>query len=164
MQESLVIREAVREDVPLILHLIRSLAAYERMEADVVATEELLTEWLFEKHTANVFIAEYDGKSVGFALWFHNFSTFLGRGGIWLEDLFVEPEYRGKGIGTRLLATLAERAVQLGCGRMEWCCLDWNEPSIRFYRSLGATPMDEWTTYRLTGDTLTALAARNQRP
>ncbi len=159
MQKQLVIREAVREDVPLILYLIRSLAAYERMEADVVATEDLLTEWLFDKHTANVFIAEYDGKSVGFALWFHNFSTFLGRGGIWLEDLFVEPEYRGKGIGKQLLAHLAAYAVEHGCGRLEWCCLDWNEPSIRFYRSLGAVSMDDWTTYRVSGETLGTLAA-----
>jgi GNAT superfamily N-acetyltransferase len=156
-------RYAVKEDAPLILDFIKALAEYEKMSDQVIADEKLLCEWIFEKNKAEVIFALENGKEVGFALFFHNFSTFLGRGGIWLEDLFVEPEYRGKGIGTRLLATLAERAVALGCGRMEWCCLDWNEPSIRFYRSLGATPMDEWTTYRLTGDTLTALAKRAER-
>ncbi len=152
------IRPATPADVPLILRLIRALAVYEKMEDQVVATEDLLNEWLFEKKIANVLIAEVDGSAVGFALWFHNFSTFLGRGGIWLEDLYVEPAYRGRGIGKQLLAHLAAYAVANGCGRLEWCCLDWNEPSIRFYRSLGAESMDEWTTYRLSGETLKTLA------
>ena len=153
------IRPATPADVSLILRLIRALAAYEKMEDQVVATEELLNEWIFEKQIARVLIAEADGSPVGFALWFHNFSTFLGRGGIWLEDLYVEPTYRGYGIGKQLLAQLAAYAVEHGCGRLEWCCLDWNEPSIRFYRSLGAEAMDDWTTYRLSGETLKALAS-----
>ena len=153
------IRSATPADIALILRLIRALAIYEKMEDQVVATEELLNEWIFEKQIAKVLIAEVDGIPVGFALWFHNFSTFLGRGGIWLEDLFVEPEYRGKGIGKQLLAHLAAYAVEHGCGRLEWCCLDWNEPSIRFYRSLGAVPMNDWTTYRVSGETLDTLAA-----
>ena len=153
------IRSATPADIPLILRLIRALATYEKMEDQVVATEELLNEWLFEKQIAKVLIAEVDGISVGFALWFHNFSTFLGRGGIWLEDLYVEPAYRGRGIGKQLLARLAAYAVEHGCGRLEWCCLDWNEPSIHFYRSLGAESMDDWTTYRLSGETLKVLAS-----
>ena len=153
------IRSATPADVAMILRLIRALAIYEKMEDQVVATEELLNEWIFEKQIAKVLIAEVDGIPVGFALWFHNFSTFLGRGGIWLEDLFVEPAYRGKGIGKQLLAHLAAYAVEHGCGRLEWCCLDWNEPSIRFYRSLGAVPMNDWTTYRVSGETLDTLAA-----
>ena len=156
------IRSATPADVSLILRLIRALAVYEKMEDRVVATEDLLNEWIFEKRIANVMIAEADGSAVGFALWFHNFSTFLGRGGIWLEDLYVEPAYRGRGIGKQLLAHLAAYAVEHGCGRLEWCCLDWNEPSIRFYRSLGAESMDEWTTYRLSGETLTTLATQSK--
>lgn len=159
MNDDFRIRSATPADVALILRLIRALAIYEKMEDQVVATEELLNEWIFEKQIAKVLIAEVDGIPVGFALWFHNFSTFLGRGGIWLEDLFVEPEYRGKGIGKQLLAHLAAYAVEHGCGRLEWCCLDWNEPSIRFYRSLGAVPMNDWTTYRVSGETLDTLAA-----
>ena len=124
------------------------------MSDQVVATEELLREWIFEKKKAEVLFACEGEKEVGFALFFHNFSTILGRAGIYLEDLFVLPEYRGKGYGKALLKKLAQITVERGCGRLEWACLDWNQPSIDFYRSLGAVPMDEWTTYRLTGDTL----------
>lgn len=141
-----------------ILEFIRALAAYEKMSDEVVATEELLREWIFEKKKAEVLFACEDGKEVGFALFFHNFSTFLGRAGIYLEDLFVLPEYRGKGYGTGLLKKLAQIAVERGCGRLEWWCLDWNQPSIDLYRSLGAELMDEWTTYRLTGETLEKMA------
>lgn len=125
---------------------------------EVIADEALLEEWIFDKQKAEVIFAVVDGREVGFALFFHNFSTFLGRAGIYLEDLFVLPEYRGCGYGKGLLKKLASIAVERNCGRLEWSCLDWNQPSIDFYLSLGATPMDEWTTYRLTGDTLHALA------
>ncbi len=150
--------KAKREDVPEVLGFIRALAEYEKMAHEVVATEALLEEWLFERKTAEVIFAVEDGRKVGFALYFHNFSTFLGRGGIYLEDLFVLPEYRGRGIGHALLAELAKTAVERGCGRLEWWCLDWNRPSIDFYLSLGAEPMSDWTTYRIAGDTLTKLA------
>ena len=152
------IRYAEEKDVSIILSFIKKLAIYENMLDDVVATEELLHEWIFEKKKAEVILAVEDGKEVGFALFFHNFSTFLGRAGIYLEDLFVLPEYRGKGYGKALLKKLAEIAVERGCGRLEWSCLDWNKPSIDIYLSLGAEPMDEWTVYRLTGDTLKNLA------
>ncbi len=128
------------------------------MSDQVVATEDLLREWIFEKKKAEVlFVCEGD-KEVGFALFFHNFSTFLGRAGIYLEDLFVLPEYRGKGYGKALLKKLVQITVERGCGRLEWACLDWNQPSIDFYRSLEAAPMDDWTTYRLTGETLLKMA------
>ena len=138
----------------LILDFIRQSAIYEKMEDEVVATEELLNEWIFDKKVAEVIFVLEDGVEVGFALFFHNFSTFLGKAGIYLEDLFVKPEYRGKGYGKALIKKLAEIAVERGCGRLEWSCLDWNQPSIDFYLSLGATPMDGWTVYRLTGKTL----------
>ena len=147
-------RFATEKDVALILDFIKALAEYEKMSDDVVADENLLREWIFEKKKAEVIFAMENGKEVGFALFFHNFSTFLGRAGIYLEDLFVMPEYRGRGHGKRLIRELARIAVERGCGRLEWCCLDWNKPSIDFYRSLGAISMDEWTTYRLTGEAL----------
>ena len=147
-------RFANEDDCGLILEFIRALAAYEKMSDEVVATESLLREWIFEKQKAEVIFACEDGKEVGFALFFHNFSTFLGRAGIYLEDLFVLPEYRGKGYGKGLLRKLAQIAEERGCGRLEWWCLDWNKPSIDLYKSLGAEPMDEWTTYRLTGEKL----------
>ena len=150
-------RFANEEDCELILSFIRQLAAYEKMSDQVVATEDLLREWIFEKKKAEVLFACEGEKEVGFALFFHNFSTFLGRAGLYLEDLFVLPEYRGKGYGKALLKKLAQITVERGCGRLEWACLDWNQPSIDFYRSLGAVPMDEWTTYRLTGDTLSEM-------
>ena len=152
------IRYAERKDTAVILNFIKDLAVYENMLDQVVATEELLGEWLFDKKAAEVIFAMEDGKEVGFALFFHNFSTFLGRAGIYLEDLFVLPEYRGKGYGKGLLRKLAQIALERGCGRLEWACLDWNKPSIDFYLSLGAQPMDEWTTYRLTGETLHKMA------
>lgn len=151
-------RNAERKDVALILEFIRGLAEYEKMKDEVVATEEILEEWLFEKEKAEVIFAVVEGKEVGFALFFHNFSTFLGRAGIYLEDLFVKPEYRGKGYGKAILKKLAKIAAERGCGRLEWSCLDWNQPSIDFYLSLGATQMSDWTGYRVTGETLKKLA------
>jgi GNAT superfamily N-acetyltransferase len=156
--EKLTFRYATEQDCEKILFFIRELAMYEKMEDDVIATPELLREWIFEKKKAEVIFALEDGKEVGFALFFHNFSTFLGRSGLYLEDLFVKTEARGKGYGKGLLRQLARIALERGCGRMEWWCLDWNQPSIDFYRSLDAEPMSEWTTYRLTGDTLRKMA------
>ena len=154
----LTFRTAEEKDCGLILFFIRELAAYEKMLDEVVATEELLREQLFRRHGAEVIFACEDGKEVGFALFFHNFSTFVGRAGLYLEDLYVLPEYRGKGCGKALLKRLAAIAVERGCGRMEWVCLDWNKPSIDFYLSLGARPMDEWTIYRVAGESLQRLA------
>ena len=152
------IRYAQESDIPQILQFIRKLVSYENMLDDVVATEDLLREWIFEKKKAEVILASENGENVGFALFFHNFSTFLGRAGISLEDLFVEPEHRGKGIGKALLQRLAQITMERGCGRLEWSCLDWNKPSIDFYLSLDSMPMDQWTVYRLTGDTLRRMA------
>lgn len=149
---------ARREDVPLILDFIKALAEYEKMGDQVVATEELLHQWIFEKEKAEVIILREGAEALGFALFFHNFSTFLGRAGIYLEDLFVKPEHRGRGCGRLLLRELARIAKERGCGRLEWSCLDWNKPSIDFYLSLGAQPMEDWTTYRLTGETLDNMA------
>lgn len=151
-------RYATEKDAELILFFIRELAAYEHLLQEVVATEATLREWLFEKQKAEVIFALENGKEVGFALFFHNFSTFLGRAGIYLEDLYVLPEYRGRGYGKALMRELAQIAVERGCGRFEWWCLDWNQPSIDFYKSLGAVPMEDWTVFRVTGDTLTELA------
>ena len=153
-------RFATEADCPRILDFIRGLAEYEKMTDQVVATEELLREWIFDKQKAEVLFACDEGREVGFALFFHNFSTFLGRAGIYLEDLFVLPAYRGKCCGKGLLQKLAQITIERGCGRLEWSCLDWNQPSIEFYLSLGAEPMEEWTTYRLTGETLRAMAGR----
>ena len=152
------IRRATGADVPLILDLIRGLADYEHALDQVVATPELLHSWLFEKEVAEVIIAQEDNVPVGFALYFHNFSTWLGRAGIYLEDLFVLPQYRGRGHGKALLRALAKTAMERGCGRLEWACLNWNQPSIDFYLSLGAERMTEWNVYRLTGETLRNLA------
>lgn len=146
------IRCATPADVGLILTFIKELAEYEQMLDDVVATEELLTEFIFRQKKAEVILGEYKNEPVCFALYFHNFSTFLGRPGIYLEDLFVKPEMRGKGFGKALLSYLSKLAIKRGCGRIEWSCLDWNEPSIQFYKQLGAKPMDEWTVYRLQRD------------
>lgn len=162
MQKTVSFRFAQEQDIPLILSFIRQLAEYERMLDEVVATEELLREWLFRQKKAEVLFALDNGRAVGFALFFHNFSTFLGRAGIYLEDLFVLPECRGHGYGKALLQQLARIALERGCGRLEWWCLDWNRPSIAFYRSLGAQAMDEWTVYRIAGDTLTSLACGAQ--
>ena len=151
-------RGACPEDTALILRFIRELAAYEQLEDQVVADEETLRRWIFEKKGAEVLFVLEDGREVGFALYFHNFSTFLGRSGVYLEDLFVLPEYRGRGYGKALLCRLAAIAKEEGCGRLEWWCLDWNKPSIDFYKSLGAEPMEDWTVYRVAGETLDKLA------
>ena len=156
-------RFAVREDTPLILSFIRALAAYEQMADQVIATEELLAEQLFDRGNAEVLFALEDGKEVGFALFFHNFSTFLGRAGIFLEDLYVLPECRGRGYGRALMKELARVAAERGCGRLEWQCLDWNRPGIGFYLSLGAEPMEDWTVYRLAGEALKEMATGNPR-
>ena len=157
MNNKLTFRNAERKDTALILQFIRELADYEKMLDEVVADEATLEEWIFERQKAEVIFAVEDGTEVGFALFFHNFSTFLGRAGIYLEDLYVRPECRGKGYGKAILKKLASIAVERGCGRLEWC-LDWNKPSIDFYLSLGAEPMSDWTVYRIAGDTLKQLA------
>lgn len=161
MAENVAFREAVREDAPLILRFIKELAEYEKMENDVVADEKTLKTWIFDNKKAEVIFALEDGKEVGFALFFHNFSTFLGRAGIYLEDLYVKKECRGKGYGKALLKKLASIAVERGCGRLEWSCLDWNKPSIDFYLSIGAEQMSDWTVYRVAGDKLAELAKDN---
>ena len=151
-------RNAARQDTGLLLEFIRELADYENMREQVVASVETLGEWLFEKGIAEAFFIMEEDRAVGFALYFHNFSTFLGRGGIYLEDLFVLPAYRGRGYGKAILQRLAKIALEKGCGRLEWACLDWNQPSIDFYRSLGAEAMEDWTVYRVSGETLERLA------
>lgn len=151
-------RFADEKDCALILRFIKELAKYEKMLDEVVATEDVLSEWIFEKGKAEVVFICEEGTEVGFALFFHNFSTFIGRAGIYLEDLYVLPECRGKGYGKALLKKLAQIAVERGCGRLEWWCLDWNQPSIDFYLSLGAEPMEDWTVYRVAGKTLEDLA------
>ena len=158
----LTIRPATVEDVALVAQLIRELAEYERLADAAVATEADLREQLFgERPAAEVLVAEADGEPAGFALFFHTFSTFLGKRGLYLEDLFVRPAFRGLGLGRHLMAALARIAVQRGCGRFEWSVLDWNEPAIGFYRALGASAMDEWTVQRLQGEALRALASRD---
>lgn len=158
MENKLTFRYAVRKDIPLILQFIRDLAEYEKLLDEVVADEATLEEWIFDREKAEVIFAMKEGKEIGFALFFHNFSTFLGRAGLYLEDLFVLPEYRGKGYGKQILQKLAAIAVERKCGRLEWWCLDWNQSSIDFYLSLGAEPMSDWTVYRISGDTLQDLA------
>ncbi|MDR3666549.1 MAG: GNAT family N-acetyltransferase [Ignavibacteriaceae bacterium] len=154
------LRFAEPSDVSLILEFIRELAEYEKMLHEVVATEEVLRESLFERKIAEVIIGEFQNQPVCFALFFYNFSTFLGKPGIYLEDLFVKPEMRGKGIGKIMLSFLAKLAIERKCGRLEWWCLDWNEPSIKFYKNLGAIPMDDWTVYRVSDDELNKLASQ----
>lgn len=152
------LRFAEEKDVPLILGFIRELAEYENMLDMVVATEEVLKESLFERKVAEVIIGEYAGRPISFALFFHNFSTFIGRPGIYLEDLYVKTEMRGKGIGRIMLSFLAKLTVERKCGRLEWSCLDWNMPSINFYKEMGAVPMEEWTVYRVCDEALVNLA------
>ncbi len=151
------IRKATREDVPLILDFIHGIARYEKMEDDVQVTEDMLRDWVFDRQIAEVVFAMEDDQEVGFVLYFHNYSTFVGKAGLYIEDLYVKPEFRGKGYGKALFLYLAHTALQRGCGRMEWTCLNWNKPSIRFYRSMGAVPLDDWRVYRLTEDGLRAL-------
>lgn len=152
------IRPAVPADVPVILRLIQGLAEYENLAHECIATEELLAKWIFQEKKAEVIIGVADKDPVAFALFFPSFSTFLGKPGIYLEDLFVVPKARGNGYGKQMLKYLSRLVVQRGYGRLEWACLDWNKPSIGFYLSLGAVPMEEWTTYRLTGEALENLA------
>jgi GNAT superfamily N-acetyltransferase len=157
---NITLRFAVKKDVNVILNFIKSLAEYEKLSKDVTATEELLTSTLFgKKKIAEVIIAEYENKPAGFALFFHNFSTFIGKPGIYLEDLFVDPQLRGKGIGKILLSYLGKLALERDCGRIEWAVLDWNEPAIKFYKKLGAQAMDEWTVFRVTGEQINSLAS-----
>ena len=145
------IRLAQKEDAPIVLEFIKKIAAYEKMSDEVVATKEVLEEFVFDRQDAWVFIGEENEKPVGFALFYENFSTFLGRTGLYLEDLFVDPEMRGKGYGKALFQAVAKEADRRGCRRMEWTCLNWNKPSIDFYHYMGAVPMSDWTTYRLAG-------------
>lgn len=157
------LRLATMEDTELVLDFIKELAEYEHMSDLVVATPQLIKETIFIQKKAEVIIAEYEDRPVGFALFFHNYSTFLGRPGIYLEDLYVKEEVRGMGFGTRILTFLAELAIERGCGRLEWACLNWNEPSIKFYKQMGGVPMDEWTVYRLQGEALQSMASRNKQ-
>ena len=156
--ESTKFRFAVREDAEIIFNFIKELAEYEKLSSEVIADKETLTSWLFDKEKAEVLFAIEDGKEVGFALFFHNFSTFLGRAGIYIEDLYVKPEYRKHGHGKALIKQVAKIAVERGCGRLELSCLDWNKPSIDFYLSLGATKMQGWSLYRFSGENLENLA------
>lgn len=160
--EDFTLRFAEEEDIPLILSFIKELAAYEEMLDQVVATEDILKQTLFEQKKAEVLIGEYKGEAVSFALFFHNFSTFLGRPGLYLEDVYVKPDMRNKGIGKAILSTLAQIALERNCGRFEWSCLDWNEPSINFYKNMGAVPMDQWTVYRVSGESLEKLAYKDK--
>jgi GNAT superfamily N-acetyltransferase len=160
IHDDFTLRFATQKDVPLILQFIKELAAYENMSEDVVATEELLEETLFIQKKAEVIIGVYQQQPVAFALFFHNYSTFLGKPGIYLEDLYVKEEVRGKGFGKKLLSFLAKLAVERNCGRLEWACLNWNEPSIKFYKQMGSVPMDQWTVYRLQDESLKAQANR----
>ncbi|MEM1484581.1 GNAT family N-acetyltransferase [Oscillospiraceae bacterium PP1C4] len=152
------IRFAAEQDTGLILRFIKELAAYEKLEHEVTATEETLHESLFVKHQAEVLIGEYEGEPVGFALFFHNFSTFLGKANLYLEDLYLKPQVRGLGLGKAMFACLARIAVERGCERLDWWCLDWNESSIAFYRRMGAQPMSDWTVYRVDGQALRNLS------
>jgi GNAT superfamily N-acetyltransferase len=158
IDEHMRLRFAAAEDAPLVVDFVRSLAEYEHLLDQAQATAEDFRKYVFEEKKAEIIIIEYDGEPAGFALFFHNFSTFLGRPGIYIEDLFVKPEFRGKGLGKLLLTFLARLARERNCGRLEWSCLDWNEPSIAFYKSQGARPLSEWTAYRVTGRELAELA------
>ena len=154
IMEEVTFRQAKAGDEGLVLEFIRGIAQYEKMLDEVVATEESIREWMVEKKMVEVIFAEAEGDTVGFALYFQNFSTFVGRAGLYLEDIFVKPQYRKKGYGKAIFKKLAQIAVERGCQRFEWVCLDWNQPSIDFYRSMGAVPMDQWTVYRLSGDAI----------
>jgi GNAT superfamily N-acetyltransferase len=156
--DNFTLRFAEEEDIPVILGFIKELAVYEDMLDQVVATEDILKQSLFEEKKAEVLIGEYEGEPVSFSLFFHNFSTFLGRPGLYLEDVYVKPHMRNKGIGKAILSTLAQIALERNFGRFEWSCLDWNEPSINFYKKMGAVPMDQWTVYRVSGESLEKLA------
>ena len=154
----LTIRQAEKKDTSIILKFIKELAKYQNLLDEVVASEDVLERWLFELETAKAVIASVSGEDIGFSVYCYNFSTFLGKSGLHIEDLYIRPEHRGNGYGRELLKSLAREAVEKGCGRMEWNCLDWNKPSIEFYLAMGAKPLDEWTTYRLSDETLRAAA------
>ncbi len=154
MNNEFTMRFALEKDIRVVLDLIKELSVYEKLEDQVVATEGLLKEWIFTKQKAEVILAELDGIPIGYALFFYNFSTFQGRSGIYLEDIYIRPENRGNGYGKALFKKVASLTVERKCGRMEWFVLDWNKPSIDFYLSMGAKPMDGWTIYRLEGETL----------
>lgn len=158
LKNNLVIRNAKEEDVSILLDLIREIAEYEKMSDQVIATEETLMESIFKNNRANALILEVDNKKIGYCIYFYNFSTFIGRSGIYIEDIFIKKEYRGNGFGREIFKFLAKKAKEEGCKRIEWACLDWNEPSIKFYKSLGAVPMDEWTVYRLTENEIIKLS------
>jgi GNAT superfamily N-acetyltransferase len=154
------LRFAQREDIPLILKFIKELATYEDMLSEVIATEQILIKSLFERKSAEIIIGEYKNSPLAFAVFFHNFSTFLGESGLYLEDLYVKPEMRGSGIGKTILSFLAKLCIERDCERLEWACLDWNKPSIEFYKQMGAIPMDEWTVYRVSDNRLDQLAMK----
>jgi GNAT superfamily N-acetyltransferase len=158
VDEHISLRFAEEKDIAIILEFIRGLAEYEHLLDTVKINEVDLKEYIFEKKLIEVVIGEYDGTPAGFALFFHNFSTFVGKPGIFIEDLFVKPEFKGRGLGKVLFSFLAKIAVERNCGRLEWSCLNWNKPSIEFYKKQGARPLDEWTTYRITGDGIKKLA------
>jgi GNAT superfamily N-acetyltransferase len=158
IDDHILLRFAEEKDIAAILEFIRGLAEYEHLSDMVEIKEVDLKKYLFEKKLIEVIIGEYDGTPVGFALFFHNFSTFLGKPGIFIEDIFIKPEFRGRGLGKILFSFLAKTAVERNCGRLEWSCLDWNEPSIEFYKKQGAQPLDEWTIYRITGEGINKLA------
>lgn len=160
MNNNPTIRFAKKEDAALVLQFIRELAEYERLLKEVTATEETLLETVFDEKHAEVIICEIENQAVGFALFFHNFSTFVGKPGLYLEDLYVKPEFRGRGLGSLLLSYLAKIAVDRDCGRFEWACLDWNKSSIDFYLKMGAVPMSEWTVYRVSGENLQKLSKK----
>ncbi|MDF2543297.1 MAG: GCN5-related N-acetyltransferase [Herbinix sp.] len=161
-KDNIILRFATEQDVPSILEFIKGLAEYEKMADQVIATEEILQDSLFVRKAAEVIIAEYQSVPAAFALFFHNFSTFLGKPGIYLEDIYVKPEFRDKGIGSKMISYLAKLAVERNCDRLEWVCLDWNEPSIRFYKQIGAIPMDDWTIYRVQDHALIHLAYQSE--
>ncbi len=158
MNNGLSFRNAEKNDISLILHFIKELASYEKLLNEVIATEDILNHWIFEEKKAEVLFVLENNKEIGFALFFHNFSTFVGRAGLYVEDVYIMPEYRKKGYGKAVFKKLAQIAVERGCGRMEWSCLNWNKPSIDFYTHIGAVPMSEWTVYRLTQDKIKKLA------
>ena len=158
MNNTLSFRNAEKNDISLILHFIKELASYEKLLNEVIATEDILNHWIFEEKKAEVLFVLENNKEIGFALFFHNFSTFVGRAGLYVEDVYIMPEYRKKGYGKAVFKKLAQIAVERGCGRMEWSCLNWNKPSIDFYTHIGAVPMSEWTVYRLTQDKIKKLA------
>jgi len=160
VDDHILLRFAEEKDIAIILEFIRGLAEYEHLLDMVEIKETDLKKYIFEKKLIEVIIGEYDGTPAGFALFFHNFSTFLGRPGIFIEDIFVKPEFRGKGLGKIFFSFIAKIAVERNCGRLEWACLDWNKSSIEFYKKQGAHPLDEWTTYRITGDGITKLAEK----